>query len=76
MRIVFPVFGEVAAAFAPAIASKGATAAAHHILIDKPGGVEKLRARAGASSAHARRGDEPRLPAASAKACLANARRS
>lgn len=47
MRIVFLGFGEVAAAFAPAIASRGGEVAAHDILMDKPGGVEKLRARAG-----------------------------
>jgi 3-hydroxyisobutyrate dehydrogenase-like beta-hydroxyacid dehydrogenase len=47
MRIAFLGFGEVATAFSSALAARGCEIASHDILIDNPGGVEKLRARAG-----------------------------
>lgn len=49
MRIAFLGFGEVATAFSSALAARGAGVAAYDILMDIPGGVEKLRARAGSA---------------------------
>jgi 3-hydroxyisobutyrate dehydrogenase-like beta-hydroxyacid dehydrogenase len=49
MRISFIGFGEVASAFAPVLASRGAEVAAYDVLFDKPGGLERLRERAGAT---------------------------
>jgi 3-hydroxyisobutyrate dehydrogenase-like beta-hydroxyacid dehydrogenase len=49
MRITFLGFGEVATAFSSALAAHGVEVAAYDILMDNAGGVEKLRARAGAS---------------------------
>jgi 3-hydroxyisobutyrate dehydrogenase-like beta-hydroxyacid dehydrogenase len=49
MRIAFLGFGEVAGSFAPALVARGCEVAAYDILIDNPGGVEKLQARAGAA---------------------------
>lgn len=58
MRIAFLGFGEVAAAFSSALAARGCEFAAYDILMDNPGGVEKLKARAGpASVAFATLGD-------------------
>jgi 3-hydroxyisobutyrate dehydrogenase-like beta-hydroxyacid dehydrogenase len=50
MRIAFLGFGEVATAFSSALAARGCDVAAYDILMDKPGGVEKLQSRAGAAS--------------------------
>ena len=47
MRVAFIGFGEVASAFAPALASRGAEVAAYDVLADTSGGVERLRERAG-----------------------------
>jgi 3-hydroxyisobutyrate dehydrogenase-like beta-hydroxyacid dehydrogenase len=47
MRVAFVGFGEVAAAFAPAFAAHGAEVAAYDVLLDAPGGPERLAARAG-----------------------------
>lgn len=47
MRIAFIGFGEVAAAFSGALASRGAEIAAYDVLLAKPGGSERLQARAG-----------------------------
>ena len=47
MRIAFIGFGEVAVAFSSALAARGCEITAYDILLDKPGGVEKLAARAG-----------------------------
>jgi len=47
MRIVFIGFGEVAAAFAPAFAARGAQLAAYDVLLDAPDGPARLAARAG-----------------------------
>src|SRR5688572_20416166 len=49
MRIAFLGFGEVAVAFSSALAARGCEITAYDILLDKPGGVEKLAARAGAA---------------------------
>ena len=49
MRISFIGFGEVASAFAPALASRGAEVAAYDVLFDRPDGIEVLRERAGAT---------------------------
>ena len=45
-RVAFIGFGEVAAAFAPAFSRRGATVAAYDVLLDQPGGRERLIARA------------------------------
>jgi 3-hydroxyisobutyrate dehydrogenase-like beta-hydroxyacid dehydrogenase len=50
MRIAFLGFGEVATAFSPALAARGCEITAHDIVMDKAGGVETLRARAGATA--------------------------
>lgn len=47
MRIAFVGFGEVATAFSDALSARGCTIVAHDVLLDKPGGAEKLRARSG-----------------------------
>jgi 3-hydroxyisobutyrate dehydrogenase-like beta-hydroxyacid dehydrogenase len=47
MRVAFVGFGEVAAAFAPALAARGAAVAAYDVLLDVPGGLARLVARAG-----------------------------
>ncbi|HUP97783.1 MAG TPA: DUF1932 domain-containing protein [Usitatibacter sp.] len=47
MRIAFLGFGEVAVAFSSALAARGLEISAYDILMDIPGGVEKLQARAG-----------------------------
>jgi len=47
MRVTFVGFGEVAAAFAPAFAARGAEVAAYDVLLDAPGGRARLAARAG-----------------------------
>jgi 3-hydroxyisobutyrate dehydrogenase-like beta-hydroxyacid dehydrogenase len=49
MRIAFLGFGEVATAFSSALVARGCEVAAYDILIDNPGGVEKLQARAGSA---------------------------
>ena len=46
MRVAFIGFGEVASAFAPAAVSRGAEVAAYDVLLDTPGGAERLRDRA------------------------------
>lgn len=47
MRITFIGFGEVAAAFCPALAARGAGIAAHDLLMAEPDGPARLKARAG-----------------------------
>lgn len=47
MRVAFVGFGEVAAAFAPAFAARGAAVSAYDVLLDAPGGRARLVARAG-----------------------------
>ena len=47
MRITFIGFGEVAGAFSGALAARGAEIAAHDVLLARPGGMERLQARAG-----------------------------
>lgn len=47
MRVAFVGFGEVAAAFAPAFAARGADVAAYDVLLDAPDGRARLAARAG-----------------------------
>lgn len=47
MRVTFVGFGEVAAAFAPAFAARGAEVMAYDLLLDEAGGRERLAARAG-----------------------------
>jgi len=47
VRVTFVGFGEVAAAFAPAFAARGAQVAAYDVLLDEAGGRERLAARAG-----------------------------
>jgi 3-hydroxyisobutyrate dehydrogenase-like beta-hydroxyacid dehydrogenase len=49
MRITFIGFGEVASAFSSALAARGAEIAAYDILLEQPGGSERLKARAGAT---------------------------
>ena len=49
MRITFVGFGEVASAFAPALASRGAEVAAYDLLLGEPQGLERLKSRAGAT---------------------------
>ena len=46
MQIAFVGFGEVASAFCGALAARGAAVTAHDVLLDQPGGREKLQARA------------------------------
>lgn len=46
MRVAFVGFGEVAAAFAPAFAARGAAVAAYDVLLDAAGGRGRLAARA------------------------------
>lgn len=45
-RVAFVGFGEVAAAFAPAFSRCDATVAAYDVLVEQPGGRERLAARA------------------------------
>ena len=47
MRVAFIGYGEVAAAFSTALLGRGVEVAAYDVLLDQPGGMEKLRARAG-----------------------------
>ena len=47
VRVTFVGFGEVAAAFGPAFAARGAEVAAYDLLLGAPGGRERLEARAG-----------------------------
>jgi 3-hydroxyisobutyrate dehydrogenase-like beta-hydroxyacid dehydrogenase len=46
MRVTFIGFGEVASAFSAALAARGAQIAAYDVLLDQPGGAERLKARA------------------------------
>ena len=46
-RIAFVGYGEVAAAFSAAIAARGAQVSAYDVLLDQPGGKERLASRAG-----------------------------
>lgn len=46
LRIAFIGFGEVAAAFCPALAARGAEITAYDVLLDQPDGRERLEARA------------------------------
>ena len=45
-RVAFIGFGEVAAAFAPAFARRGARVTAYDVLLDDPRGRERLASRA------------------------------
>jgi len=45
-RVAFVGFGEVAAAFAPALSQRGAMVAAYDVLLDEAGGRERLAKRA------------------------------
>jgi 3-hydroxyisobutyrate dehydrogenase-like beta-hydroxyacid dehydrogenase len=47
MRVAFVGFGEVAAAFAPAFAARGAAVSAYDVLLGAPDGLARLVARAG-----------------------------
>jgi 3-hydroxyisobutyrate dehydrogenase-like beta-hydroxyacid dehydrogenase len=47
MRIAFVGFGEVATAFSHALSARGCQIVAHDVLLHKPGGRERLLARAG-----------------------------
>jgi 3-hydroxyisobutyrate dehydrogenase-like beta-hydroxyacid dehydrogenase len=47
MRVAFIGYGEVAAAFSTALLGRGVEVAAYDVLLDQPGGMERLRARAG-----------------------------
>lgn len=49
MRVAFIGFGEVASAFSSALAARGARIAAYDVLIDQPGGGDRLKARAAAT---------------------------
>jgi len=49
MRIAFIGFGEVASAFSAALAARGTEIAAHDVLLAQASGIERLRARAGAT---------------------------
>lgn len=49
MRVAFIGFGEVASAFSAALAARGARVAAYDVLIDQPGGGDRLNARAAAT---------------------------
>lgn len=49
MRIAFIGFGEVASVFSAALGARGARVAAYDVLLDEPGGPERLKARAAAS---------------------------
>jgi 3-hydroxyisobutyrate dehydrogenase-like beta-hydroxyacid dehydrogenase len=49
MHIAFVGFGEVASAFCGALASRGATISAYDVLLDQPGGLERLKTRAGST---------------------------
>src|SRR5688572_20445506 len=46
MRVAFIGFGEVAAAFSSALIARGIPIAAHDVLLDQPGGQERLQSRA------------------------------
>jgi len=45
-RVAFVGFGEVAGAFAPALSRRGASIAAYDVLLEEPGGRERLAKRA------------------------------
>ena len=47
MRVAFIGYGEVASAFSAAVAARGNEVAAYDVLLDQPGGLERLKARAG-----------------------------
>lgn len=47
MRVAFIGFGEVASAFSAALAARGAEITAHDVLLAAPGGIDRLKARAG-----------------------------
>ncbi|MGQ0749200.1 MAG: DUF1932 domain-containing protein [Betaproteobacteria bacterium] len=47
MRVAFIGYGEVAAAFSTALLARGVEVAAYDVLLDQPGGAERLKARAG-----------------------------
>lgn len=46
MRLAFIGYGEVASAFSAALAARGAEITAYDVLLDQPGGAERLRTRA------------------------------
>jgi 3-hydroxyisobutyrate dehydrogenase-like beta-hydroxyacid dehydrogenase len=46
MRAAFIGYGEVACAFSSALAGKGVQISAYDVLVDRPGGIERLRERA------------------------------
>jgi 3-hydroxyisobutyrate dehydrogenase-like beta-hydroxyacid dehydrogenase len=46
MRVAFIGYGEVAAAFSSALIARGIEVAAHDVLLDQPGGEERLSSRA------------------------------
>ena len=50
MRVAFIGFGEVASAFCAAFNARGAQVAAYDVLMDQPGGLDKLKSRAGGAS--------------------------
>lgn len=47
MRVAFIGYGEVAAAFSTALVARGVEVAAYDVLLDQPGGADRLKARAG-----------------------------
>jgi 3-hydroxyisobutyrate dehydrogenase-like beta-hydroxyacid dehydrogenase len=49
-RVAFVGFGEVAGAFAQALSRRGASVTAYDVLLEEPGGRERLKARAHAAS--------------------------
>ena len=49
MRVAFIGFGEVASAFSAALSTRGARVTAYDVLLDEPGGPERLKARAAAN---------------------------
>ncbi|MCI3951891.1 MAG: fldX [Burkholderiales bacterium] len=50
MRVAFIGYGEVASAFSAAVAARGNEVAAYDVLLDQPGGLERMKARAGTTS--------------------------
>ena len=46
MRVAFIGFGEVASAFSAALAARGAEITAYDVLLEQPGGPDRLKARA------------------------------
>lgn len=49
-RLAFIGFGEVASAFSAALAARGAEIAAYDVLMGQAGGIDRLKARAGATN--------------------------